>query len=156
VGISQIVGVRHQTVCYHLQKLKRRGHVIAHAKGNRLLHFLNGAVATEEERNLIPVAHDPLTMEILDQIARNPGIMKKDVAVSVGLTRTGGAWHVNKLARNGIVREERVGGHCFLYPVPERVEQVLSLAKRKEEAEARPALPTAAAPETPLMPRVPG
>ena len=68
-------------------------------------------------------------MQILDNISKNPGIMKKDVAVSVGLSRTGGAWHVNKLAKKGIVREERVRGHCYLYPVPERVERVQALSR---------------------------
>jgi predicted transcriptional regulator len=133
IRIADIVGVRHQTVCYHLKKMKRHGHVVAHAKGNRLLHFLNGAVATEEERDLIPVAHDAVAMEILARIAESPGIMKKDVATSTGLTRTGGAWHVNKLTRKGIVREQRVGGHCRLYPVPERVEMVRLLSLRQSK-----------------------
>lgn len=149
IRIAELVGVRHQTVCYHLKKMKRSGHVVAHAKGNRLLHFLNGAVANEEDRDLIPVAHDPVAMEILARIAANPGIMKKDVAITTGLTRTGGAWHVNKLTRKGIVREHRIGGHCRLYPVPERVEKVLELSRRQSsEAVSRFARPAEAPSET--------
>lgn len=158
IRIADLVGVRHQTVCYHLKKMKRHGHVVAHAKGNRLLHFLNGSVASEEERDLIPVAHDRLAMEILVRIAMNPGIMKKDVAVSTGLTRTGGAWHVNKLTKKGIVREHRVGGHCRLYPVPDRVEIVLSLSRRRSsEAVSRFAGAAPAEPqEAPIVAPFPG
>jgi predicted transcriptional regulator len=140
IGISRLVGVRHQTVCYHLKKLKRSGHVVAHPKGNRLLHFVNGAVASEATRDLILVANDPVTIAILDRIIARPGLLRKEVAGTSGLTRTGAAWHVNKLVRHGIVREQRVGGQCHLYVV-ESQEQALRALTQQSREPAPPAFP---------------
>lgn len=155
IAIARSVGVRHQTVCYHLKKLRRRGHVVSHAKGNRLLHFVNGAVASEGERDLILVAHDPVTMSILARITEQPGLLRKEVAGTSGLTRTGAAWHVNKLVKHGIVRERRTGGHCHLYVVDERASQVRLLvrssAQVRSDIEAGPAPPT----DGPAQVRVP-
>ena len=53
-------------------------------------------------------------LKVLHVIASNPGIIKKDVGSALGLTRTGGLWHISKLVRQGAVEEVRIHGHCAL------------------------------------------
>jgi predicted transcriptional regulator len=143
VDLASIVGVKHQTVCYHLALLRKAGYVTAHQKGNKVQHFVNGAGFNDNHRELLAVGRDSATMRVLMTIVEKPMMIKKDVATAVGLTRTGGAWHVNKLVKLGLVIERKEHGMCLLAAVPERVALLMELTNgAKTEGETA----TAAAP----------
>src|SRR5205823_10053690 len=89
-------------------------------RGNRRAHFINGAGFDDEHRQLAALAHDETSMKVLEVIAQNPGIIKKDVGTALGMTRTGGIWHINKLLRLSVVEETRSHGHCALSVVPDK------------------------------------
>jgi predicted transcriptional regulator len=129
VEVAEKLSVKHQTICYHLQLLKRAGFIVAEPKGNRVLHFINGAGLNEAERRLLAIHPKSVTMGVLLEVVKSPSIRKRDVATAVGLTRTGGAWHVNKLVTLGLVREAREHGHCRLYPIAENVSALLGIKR---------------------------
>ena len=136
-GIAAIVQVKHQTVSYHLELLKETRYVIGLERGNKRLHFLIGAGYSAEDRELLSIGKNELAMQVIDVIEASPGINKKGVANALGITRTGGAWHVTKLVRAAVVEEVRRQGHCHLYVVPAKVDRLRALL-RDAPAEAQP------------------
>lgn len=138
--LAETAGVKHQTVSYHLKFLRKAGYIRDMECGNRRLHFIAGAGLSDADRTLLTISNDVTTMKILQLIEENPGIIKRDLAPRIGLTRTAGTWHVNKLVHLGLVTETREHGHCYLKCVTERQLRLRELLSRPD---ATPALPTA-------------
>lgn len=133
VQIAETVGLKHQSVAYHLQFLTRTGYVITVKRGNRRAHFAAGAGYDDEFRELTAVTNDPVSMQILSIVTEYPGIIKKDVAATLGLTRTGGVWHVNKLIRLGVLREKKGHGRCELFVVHEKLQRIGEIQRSPDE-----------------------
>lgn len=131
-GIAALVGVTHQTVSYHLDLLKKTRYVVDVERGNKRLHFRMGAGYNSDDREVLALAQSGVAMKALDMVLSSPGLLKKEVGGALGITRTGGAWHVQKLVRAGLVREVKREGLCRLYVVQERLARLRALLLEAE------------------------
>ena len=135
--IARGVGVRYQTVSYHLVALEKAGYISLQMHGRRAHFFANTGRLTQEIRLLTPLARDASALKALAVIQANPGVMLTEVGALMGYTPTTGVWHVKKLVHAGLVVSEKSQGCCRLRVDAQRL-AVFEALRSQEAATPEP------------------
>jgi len=104
-SLSRRLGVNIGTLRYHLATLCESGQIVAERDYGFLRYYANGRAAREGEGYPI----NGTRKQILDLLARNPGIARKEVASALGISGASVTWHMSLLIRDGAIRSERDG-----------------------------------------------
>ena len=111
-SLSRRLGVNAGTLRYHLATLCESGQIVAERDHGFLRYYANGRAAREGEGYPI----NGTRREILDLLARNPGIARKEVASALGISGASVTWHMSLLIRDGAVRSEKDGRLVRYFP----------------------------------------
>jgi len=111
-SLSRRLGVNIGTLRYHLATLCETGQIVAEHDHGLLRYYVNGMAAREGEGYPI----NGTRRQILDLLAQDPGITRKEVASALGIAGASVTWHMGLLIREGAVRSERDGRMVRYYP----------------------------------------
>jgi DNA-binding transcriptional ArsR family regulator len=100
------VGVSWSTGAYHLARLQREGLVLARRSGRSKRFFVNGA-GVSGRADAIAALRNPTAMAIAELVARQPGLMQKEIGATLALPPSTVSWHMRRLRALGVVQEER-------------------------------------------------
>jgi predicted transcriptional regulator len=100
------VGVSWSTAAYHLHRLEREGLLLSRRAGRSKRFFLNGVQGTARAE-AIGALRNPTSMAIAQLVARQPGLMQKEIGAELHLPASTVSWHMRRLRQLGVVREER-------------------------------------------------
>jgi len=111
-SLSRRLGVNAGTLRYHLAILCETEQIVAERDHGFLRYYANGRAAREGEGYPI----NGTRKQILDLLARNPGIARKEVASALGISGASVTWHTGLLIRDGAIRSERDGRMVRYFP----------------------------------------
>ncbi|MDV2481001.1 winged helix-turn-helix transcriptional regulator [Methanoculleus sp. Wushi-C6] len=110
--LSRMLGVNIGTLRYHLATLCETGKILAERDHGQLRYYANGRAAREGEGYPL----NGTRKQILDLLAQDPGMMRKEVASALGIAGASVTWHMALLIREGAVRSERDGRMMRYFP----------------------------------------
>jgi predicted transcriptional regulator len=121
--IATMLGISHPTAAYHLKILERNGLIVPMRDGNRARYFKRSEALSQEQQRLVAANRGERTKQILEIVARQPMIHRKELARLLSVPRTTVNWHVDRLVQMGLLAERRAGRYCQLFvplnvPVP--------------------------------------
>lgn len=96
------------TLVYHLTVLERMRLISSAREGRHKRFFVQGRI-NYSDKGALAILANPAARIILDAIQRSPGIIQKDLGDRVGLSAGTVAWHVERLAAQGLVLKEEDG-----------------------------------------------
>lgn len=111
-SLSRRLGVNIGTLRYHLATLCETGQIVAEHDHGQVRYYANGKRGHEGEGYPI----NGTRKQILDLLARNPGIARKEVASALGISGASVTWHTGLLIRDGAIRSERDGRMVRYFP----------------------------------------
>jgi predicted transcriptional regulator len=111
-SLSHRLGVNIGTLRYHLATLCETGRIVAERDHGFLRYYANGRPASEGEGYPI----NGTRKQILDLLAQDPGMARKEVASALGISGASVTWHMALLIRDGAVRSERDGRLVRYFP----------------------------------------
>ena len=111
-SLSRGLGVNIGTLRYHLATLSETGQIVAERDHGFLRYYANGRAAREGEGYPL----NGTRKQILDLLAWDPGITRKEVASALGITGASVTWHMGLLIQSGAVRSEKDGRMVRYYP----------------------------------------
>jgi len=104
-SLSHRLGINIGTLRYHLATLCETGQIVTERDHGQLRYHANGRAAGEGEGYPI----NGTRRRILDLLAQDPGMTRKEVASALGISGASVAWHTGLLIRDGAVWSERDG-----------------------------------------------
>ena len=104
-SLSHRLGINIGTLRYHLATLCETGQIVTERDHGQLRYHANGRAAGEGEGYLL----NGTRRRILDLLAQDPGMTRKEVASALGISGASVAWHTGLLIRDGAVWSERDG-----------------------------------------------
>ncbi|HEV8360708.1 MAG TPA: winged helix-turn-helix transcriptional regulator [Candidatus Thermoplasmatota archaeon] len=105
-GTAEAVGVSWSTAAYHLARLQREGLVLARRSGRSKRFFVNGHGASARA-DAIAALRNPTALAIAELVARQPGLMQKEIGAALALPASTVSWHMRRLRALGVVAEQR-------------------------------------------------
>jgi predicted transcriptional regulator len=108
-ALSATLGTPMGTLRYHLDLLYQNHKVTVLQEDGRLMFYENSGTYTLTQQRLLKHLRSPTTRQILCEVLRQPGMSRKEVAETVGISGPAVYWHMKKLEEDGFVREERSG-----------------------------------------------
>ncbi|HVL48917.1 MAG TPA: helix-turn-helix domain-containing protein [Candidatus Thermoplasmatota archaeon] len=105
-----IVGVRRQTVAYHLRVLVQQKYVVTRRWGERTLHFASDASEAREPFTRVVVGRADRARQILETVRAEPGITSTRLTERLGLGRSTVRWHLSRLEALRLIETRRAGG----------------------------------------------
>ncbi|WP_048183203.1 winged helix-turn-helix transcriptional regulator [Methanoculleus sediminis] len=111
-SLSRRLGVNIGTLRYHLATLCETGQIVAERDHGQLRYYTNGRTAREGEGYPI----NGTRKQILDLLAQDPGMARKEVVSALGISGASVTWHMALLIRDGAVRSERDGRMVRYFP----------------------------------------
>lgn len=113
------------TLVYHLTVLERMQLVSSAREGRHKRFFAQGRI-NYSDKGAVGLLANPAARTILDAIRGSPGTIQKDLSVRLNLSPGTVAWHVERLAAEGLVIKEDEGRTVRYYPS----ERLLQLTQR--------------------------
>lgn len=104
-SLSHRLGINIGTLRYHLATLCETGQIVTERDHGQLRYHANGRAAGEGEGYLL----NGTRRRILDLLAQDPGMTRKEVASALGIAGASVTWHMALLIRDGAVWSERDG-----------------------------------------------
>lgn len=118
------------TLEYHCYQLVRHGHLVTRESAGFKAFYPGGGMDRRDKDILYLVRHDA-PRRICSHLLLNPGATPKDLRHVVGVSGPTLSFHLNKLRKADLVRDEPDGRSKRLYVVePERVASVLVTYRR--------------------------
>ncbi|MDD3857758.1 MAG: winged helix-turn-helix transcriptional regulator [Methanoculleus sp.] len=103
--LSRRLEINIGTLRYHLATLCETGQIVAERDHGQLRYYANGRAASEGESYPI----NGTRKQILDLLAQDPGITRKEVASALGIAGASVTWHMALLIQEGAVRSKKDG-----------------------------------------------
>jgi predicted transcriptional regulator len=113
------------TLVYHLTVLERM-HLVSSAREGRHKRFFAQGRINYSDKGAVGLLANPAARTILDAIRTAPGSIQKDLSERLNLSPGTVAWHVERLAAEGLVIKEDEGRTVRYYPS----ERLLQLTQR--------------------------
>ena len=110
--LSRRLGVNAGTLRYHLAILCETGKIHSERGHGQLRYYVNGRPGREGESYPL----NGTRKQILDLLAQDQGITRKEVASALGITGASVTWHMGLLIRKGTVRSEKDGRMIRYFP----------------------------------------
>ena len=117
--LSRRLGVNAGTLRYHLAILCETGKIHSERGHGQLRYYVNGRPGREGESYPL----NGTRKQILDLLAQDQGITRKEVASALGITGASVTWHMGLLIRKGTVRSEKDGRMIRCFPRRDVVSQ---------------------------------
>jgi predicted transcriptional regulator len=111
-SLSRRLGINVGTLRYHLATLCEMGEIRSEHTHGLLRYYANGRAAGEGEGYLL----NGTRRRILDLLAQDPGMTRKEVASALGIAGASVTWHMALLIREGAVRSEKDGRIVRYFP----------------------------------------
>lgn len=111
-SLSHRLGINIGTLRYHLATLCETGQIVTERDHGQLRYHANGRAAREGEGYPI----NGTRRRILDLLAQDPGMTRKEVASALGIAGASVTWHMALLIREGAVRSEKDGRIVRYFP----------------------------------------
>ncbi|WP_231476538.1 winged helix-turn-helix transcriptional regulator [Methanoculleus sp. MH98A] len=106
--IARITGINRGTTRYHLSRLREAGLASALYRDGRVGCFRNGDYDTAEKVVCLHLRNGT-RRQIFALLLEKPGITQSEIAEIVGISRSTAAWHLRRLAADGLVEANRDG-----------------------------------------------
>lgn len=103
--LSRMLGVNAGTLRYHLAILCETGKIHSERDHGQLRYYANGRGARRGEGYPI----NETRRQILELLAQDPGMTRKEVASALDITGASVTWHMALLIRDGAVQSEKDG-----------------------------------------------
>ena len=106
--IARITGINRGTIRYHLSRLREAGQIsVVHLEGG-MGCFRNGDYDKTEKAVCLHLQNGT-RRQIFALLLEKPGIAQSEIAEIVGISRSTAAWHLRRLAADGLVEANRDG-----------------------------------------------
>ncbi|MCA1812383.1 MAG: winged helix-turn-helix transcriptional regulator [Halobacteriales archaeon] len=152
--IASMLSISHPTAAYHLKILERNGLIVPMRDGNRARYFKRSEALSQDQQKLVAANRGERTKQILEIVARQPMIHRKELARLLSIPRTTVNWHVDRLVQMGLVAERRAGRYCQLF-IPLNVK--IPVEPLAQDAAFAPVFSSSPAPAAPVPePHTPG
>lgn len=115
------------TLVYHLTVLERMQLVSSAREGRHKRFFAQGRI-NYSDKGAVGLLANPAARTILDAIRASPGAIQKDLSHRLNLSPGTVAWHVERLAAEGLVIKEDEGRTVRYYPSERLLQLTRSLA----------------------------
>jgi DNA-binding transcriptional ArsR family regulator len=115
------------TLVYHLTVLERMQLVSSAREGRHKRFFAQGRI-NYSDKGAVGLLANPAARTILDAIRASPGSIQKDLSERLSLSPGTVAWHVDRLAAEGLVIREDEGRTVRYYPSERLLQLTRSLA----------------------------
>lgn len=112
--LQALTAVGWSTVVYHLGVLERHGLVSSFLDGRHRRFFPVEAVDASA-RSRLSLLKNARTRGLYETIVEEPGVGFKELARHVGISRPAVYWHVDRLAKAGLVGQDREGRRIRFY-----------------------------------------
>lgn len=109
------------TLVYHLTVLERMKLLSSAREGRHKRFFVQGRI-NYSDKGALAILANPAARIILDAVRRSPGIIQKDLGTLVGLSAGTVAWHVERLAANGLILKQEDGRSVRYLPSERLIE----------------------------------
>lgn len=106
--IARITGINRGTTRYHLSRLREADLVSALYRDDRVGYFRNGDYDTAEKVVCLHLQNGT-RRQIFAHLLEKSGITQSEIAEIVGISRSTVAWHLQRLAADGLVEANRDG-----------------------------------------------
>ncbi|MCK8518078.1 winged helix-turn-helix transcriptional regulator [Methanoculleus sp. 7T] len=108
VEIARATGINRGTTGYHLSRLREAGLVSVIHQDGRVGYFRNRGYDTTE-KNVYFHLRNSVRQQILTLLLDDPGITQSEIADDTGISRSAAAWHLQRLAADGLIESDRDG-----------------------------------------------
>lgn len=115
------------TLVYHLTVLERMRLVSSAREGRHKRFFAQGRI-NYSDKGAVGLLVNPAARNILDAIRGAPGSIQKDLSERLHLSPGTVAWHVERLAAEGLVVKEEIGRTVRYFPSDRLLELTRQLA----------------------------
>jgi predicted transcriptional regulator len=124
-ALAEALGMPVSTLEYHCYHLARHGHLLTREQG-AYKSFYPGEGMDRRDRDILSLIRHKAPRDICAHLLLHPGATPRDLKAVVGLSGPTLTFHLNKLRKAGLVREEPAGRTKKLYVVDgDRVAGVL-------------------------------
>ncbi|MCK9276955.1 MAG: winged helix-turn-helix transcriptional regulator [Methanoculleus sp.] len=107
VEIARATGINRGTTGYHLSRLREAGLVSVICQDGRAAYFRSGYDATG--RIVCCHLRNGTRQQILTLLLDDPSITQSEIADDTGISRSAAAWHLQRLAADGLIESDRDG-----------------------------------------------
>lgn len=105
-ALARSVSIDRHTALHHLDVLCGFGMIEGRRVGARLRYYRNGGVFSEDEKRAHVALADPKARAVLLARLRSPGSSVAGLAQSLGVPKSTALWHLQRMRRLGVVRED--------------------------------------------------
>ncbi|WP_221057192.1 winged helix-turn-helix transcriptional regulator [Methanoculleus chikugoensis] len=106
--IARITGINRGTIRYHLSRLREAGLVSILHRDGRVGYFRNGDYDTAEKAVCLHLQNGT-RRQIFALLLEKPGITQSEIADIITISCSTAAWHMRRLAADGLVETNRDG-----------------------------------------------
>jgi predicted transcriptional regulator len=106
--IARITGINRGTIRYHLSRLREAGQIsVVHLEGG--MGCFRNSDYDKTEKAVCLHLQNGTRRQIFALLLEKPGIAQSEIAEIVGISRSTAAWHLRRLAADGLVEANRDG-----------------------------------------------
>lgn len=107
--IKEATGFTYKNLMYHLSILANFGAVTSGVSKKSVGYFENSGKFSRNERTLMLHLRQPREKKILEIIAQNPGVSRKEIGRLAGISGPSVSWHMAGLLYDRIIEQRRDG-----------------------------------------------
>ncbi|MBN1538556.1 MAG: winged helix-turn-helix transcriptional regulator [Candidatus Thermoplasmatota archaeon] len=128
--ISRRLDIPMGVVEYHINYMLKRDMIVARKEGRYKRYYTEGKIGSNEKKVLAFLRKDA-PRAIIMHLMLNPGARHRDLKRELGISGSTLSFHLKKMLRKDVIREEEEGGHKRFHVVdPETVSRTLIIYKR--------------------------
>jgi len=106
--IQKAIGLEVGTLEYHLDYLERRGILSSEVEAGRRRYYVSAQIP-HEDKHIIGLMRQKVLRRIVVHLLLNPRSSFSELLSLVGISKSTLSFHLSKLVKAGVVKEERVG-----------------------------------------------
>ncbi|MFA6333874.1 MAG: winged helix-turn-helix transcriptional regulator [Methanoregula sp.] len=107
--IERLTTLTNKNVTYHVNKLLTYHMIAVEESANGKGYFPNSTNGSPNERLLVLHSKNPNERTIIGLISKNPGISRKEIEETMGISGPSVSWHISKLESDHIVKKIKSG-----------------------------------------------
>jgi len=128
--ISRRLDIPMGVVEYHINYMLKRDMIVARKEGRYKRYYTEGKIGSKEKKVLAFLRKD-VPRAIIMHLMLNPGARHRDLKGELGISGSTLSFHLKKMLRKDVIREEEDEGHKRFHVVdPETVSHTLIIYKR--------------------------
>lgn len=108
-ALSAATGTSLGTLRYHLTILQENHTITSLNEGGHLHFYENSGTYTPMQQTVLRYLRNENTRVILEELLHRHASSRQEIADAVGISAPAVSWHMKRLEKDGIVRQERTG-----------------------------------------------